>query len=68
MESLELPLSNARTATDQLDARRTTFIAQVGNYFIHSSKRANLYEYVLTSQPVQVDFADWLLTAHTKWI
>lgn len=68
MESLEPALSDARTATDHLDAYGTMFIAQVGDYFIHSSKRANLYEYVLTSQPVQVDFADWLLTAHTKWI
>lgn len=33
-----------------------------------AEKKANLYEYVLTSQPVEVDFADWLLTAHTKWI
>lgn len=33
-------------------------VVRGGDYFIHSRKKANLYEYVLTSQPVQVDFAD----------
>lgn len=34
-------------------------VGHVGDYFIHSrKKKANLYEYVLTSHPVQVDFAD----------
>lgn len=51
------PTQTARTETNELNvcAMRGGLVC---DYFIHSRKRANLYEYVLTSQPVQVDFAD----------
>lgn len=63
METLEIhSLTQAiiciRMETNYLNVCRAIRGGQVADYFIHSRKRANLYEYVLTSQPVQVDFAD----------
>lgn len=63
METLEIrsltqTIIHIYMETTCLNVCRAIHCGQVGDYFIHSRKKANLYEYVLTAQPVQVDFAD----------
>lgn len=58
MEALETQAIIHGWKTTCLNVCRAIHCAGWGLFHSQQKKKANLYEYVLTSQPVQVDFAD----------
>lgn len=63
METLEIhsltqAIIHVWMETTCLNVCRAIHCVRMGIISFTAGKKANLYEYVLTSQPVQVDFAD----------